>query len=167
MLYPTRRGPPAPLLFLIAACAISCAATEPTPTRSGPPPVTANVDNRGVAVHGYDVVAYFDAATPAVPVKGRAQFAAAYAEGTYLFSSSANLTRFQHSPETYLPQYGGHCAYGMSLGTVDDIDPLAFTVLEGKLYLTLNQSVQQLWAADAARYVKKADGVWFRLSKPR
>ena len=80
-----------------------------------------NLDN-GIAVHGYDPVAYF---AEGKAVKGKKELGAvAYGGATYYFSSSANKDAFKKSPAAYEPRYGGWCAYAMgSEGSKVNIDP--------------------------------------------
>jgi hypothetical protein len=111
----------------------------------------------GVAISGYDPVAYF---REGKPVKGAAQFAHRHKDATFHFASAANRDSFAASPEKYAPQYGGFCAYGTSRGYKAPIDPAAFTVVKGKLYLNYSVDVQQTWRKDIPGYVAKADGHW-------
>lgn len=65
---------------------------------------------KGVAIQGYDPVAYF---TQGKALKG-SKSNAAIAEGiTYYFSSAANKDLFLKDFKKYEPQYGGWCAYAM------------------------------------------------------
>jgi YHS domain-containing protein len=116
-----------------------------------------NLDAQGVAVKGYDPVAYF---TMSKPVKGSPNFSARHEGATYWFASAEHRSAFTAQPDKYVPQYGGYCAYGVSQGAKPDIDPTAFAVVDGKLYLNLNASVQSRWTKDAAGYIKAADEKW-------
>jgi YHS domain-containing protein len=109
------------------------------------------------AVSGYDTVAYFKAGKP---VKGSEQFKTNYQGAVWLFSSQANLDAFKANPEKYAPQYGGYCAYGLSRGKLVSADPEAWKIVDGKLYLNYDKDVQQLWSAQQADYIKKADAAW-------
>lgn len=111
----------------------------------------------GIAVSGYDAVAYF---TEEKPVKGTEAYSATYKDAIFLFSSAENRDAFQASPEKYLPQYGGYCAYGTAAGYKAPIDPSAFTLEGGKLYLNYDESVQQSWRQDIPGYIRKADENW-------
>jgi YHS domain-containing protein len=70
-----------------------------------------NVNHSGVAISGYDPVAYF---TTAKALKGSPEITATYAGGTYRFSTTANRDAFLADPARYLPVYGGYCAYGVA-----------------------------------------------------
>jgi YHS domain-containing protein len=116
-----------------------------------------NVDSSGLALKGYDPVAYF---TEKKPVAGKAEFTARHQGATYRFSSAANRDAFAAAPEKYAPQYGGYCAFGAAGGYKAPIEPDAWTVVDGKLYLNYNQSVRRQWSSDIPGFVRKADANW-------
>lgn len=111
----------------------------------------------GLAVHGYDVVAYFEKGQPEV---GRAKHSTVYNGATYRFSSEAALDTFEENPEKYVPQYGGYCAYGVAVGAKFDGDPRLWRIVDGKLYLNLNEDIQETWEKDVPGYIKKGDRNW-------
>jgi hypothetical protein len=114
----------------------------------------------GVAINGYDAVAYF---TESKPVKGDARITTKWNNATWLFASKANLEKFKKSPEKFAPQFGGFCAYGMSQGHAADTDPNAFTVVNNKLYLNYNPEVKEMWSKDRDNLINKADKNWAEL----
>lgn len=116
----------------------------------------------GVAVRGHDPVAYFK---DGKPVKGSAEHRFEHKGSMFHFASKANRDAFAAEPERYAPQYGGFCAFGMSGGYKAAIDPVAFTVREGKLYLNYNLEVQKQWSADIPGHVNKADRNWPAVAK--
>lgn len=111
----------------------------------------------GVAIRGYDPVAYFDSAKP---IAGSPQFTARYKSATFRFASEANRERFLAAPERYAPQYGGFCAYGTAGGYKADIDPAAWSIVDGKLYLNYSPRIRSSWNKDQAGYIAKADRQW-------
>ncbi len=115
----------------------------------------------GLAVHGYDVVAYF---TKGQPMVGRAKNSTVYREATYRFASKGNLDAFKNDPEKYVPQYGGYCAYGVAVGAKFDGDPQLWRIVDGKLYLNLNEDIQKTWQKDIPGNKKKADRNWTRIA---
>jgi YHS domain-containing protein len=116
-----------------------------------------NLDSSGLALKGYDPVAYF---TEKKPIAGKAEFTARHEGATYRFASAANRDAFAAAPEKYVPQYGGYCAFGMASGYKAPIEPDAWTVVDGKLYLNYNQSVRSRWSSDVPGFVRKADANW-------
>ena len=113
--------------------------------------------NDGYAVHGYDVVAYF---TVSQPTAGDDRFTAEYQGAQYRFASPENRDRFKQDPAKYAPQYGGFCAFGTSVGRKFDGDPHAWRIVDGKLYLNLNQTIQARWLQDTAGYIRGANHNW-------
>lgn len=111
----------------------------------------------GVAISGYDPVAYF---VDMKPVKGSPEIDAGYKGSTFHFSTAANRDRFAANPDRFAPQYGGYCAYGMAKGYKAKIDPAAFTVIDGKLFLNYNDTVRAQWLSDISGYIRKADANW-------
>jgi YHS domain-containing protein len=86
-----------------------------------------------VAIKGYDTVAYF---TENRAVEGSARYSQRWLGAEWHFTSAENRDLFKGDPVRYAPQYGGHCADGVSLGTITtNIDPKAWRIIEGKLYL--------------------------------
>lgn len=108
----------------------------------------------GVAVGGYDTVAYF---TKGVETKGDASIKTTYMDVEWRFSSQENLDMFVDDPQKYAPQYGGYCAFAASKGYLAKGDPEAWTVHKGKLYLNFNKDVRSLWQQDIPGNVEKAD----------
>lgn len=126
------------------------------PTMAASPAGTVNLQD-GAAASGHDVVAYFTVgrATP-----GRTDLAAEHDGATYRFSSEANRDAFLAAPTRYLPQYGGFCAFGLARGYKAVIDPKAFTIVDGKLYLNYSQSIQTKWRAQQSTDISLANANW-------
>lgn len=109
------------------------------------------------AIRGYDPVAYF---TEGRPVKGSREFSHRWNGAEWRFASAQNRERFAAAPEKYAPQYGGYCAYGVAGGYAVKIEPEAWSVVDGKLYLNYDRSVQASWRKDVPGYIRKADTNW-------
>lgn len=116
-----------------------------------------NVDKNLVAIEGYDPVAYFE---DRKPVKGSDDFKFKFENAVYQFASQAHLNTFKKNPKKYVPEYGGFCAYGVSKGYAVGIDPDAWSIVDGKLYLNYSLKVQKTWSEDKPGYIKKADVNW-------
>lgn len=111
----------------------------------------------GIAIQGYDPVAYF---TEAKPVKGTKKFSFKWNNAPWLFSSQQNLDSFRLNPEKFAPQYGGYCAYGMSEGHKAPTEPGAWTIVDGKLYLNYNFKVKEMWIKDPGKRIDDANKNW-------
>ena len=138
----------------LASAAAAPLAVAALPAFAAEPPVYAE---GGVAINGYDPVAYF---TESKPVEGSAEFTAEHEGATFRFASAANRDTFVADPLAYAPQYGGYCAYAVSRGYTATTSPNAWSVHEGKLYLNFNRAVRTLWSRDIPGNVMKGDANW-------
>ncbi len=123
----------------------------------GPPTTPVNVDAQGVALHGYDAVAYF---TEGKATPGSLQFEHTWSGARWRFASAANRDRFAAAPEQYAPQFGGYCAWAVSRDYTADIDPTAFAVVDGKLYVNYSSFVQARWRLNRAENIVKGHANW-------
>ncbi len=118
---------------------------------------------KGIAVQGFDVVAYFDGKA----VKGNSSLAVIHQGVRYHFSTAANKEEFKKNPAKYEPQYGGWCAYAMGeSGEKVEIDPETFKILNGKLYLFYNKrfnNTLKTWNKNEPVLKPKADANWSKL----
>ena len=115
---------------------------------------SVNVDANGLALQGYDPVAYF---SENAAVKGGASVTAEYNGSKYQFKNAENRDLFLANPSKYAPQYGGYCAYAASKGALAKGDPEAWTIYEGKLYLNFSKSVRSIWQQDIPGHIEKAN----------
>lgn len=116
-----------------------------------------NLDKAGVAIQGYDPVAFF---TDNKPVKGKPEFPAKHNGATYLFASKEHRDAFKADPAKYEPAFGGYCAYGVSRGKLVEIDVDAFQIVDGRLLLQYSKGVRKDFNEDAKGNLAKADGNW-------
>ena len=125
-----------------------------------------NIDDSRIALQGYSPVSYLDLG---IAQRGLKEYKATHNGISYYFTSESQKKTFEASPEKYLPQYGGYCAFGVSVGAKFRVDPTKFVVKDGKYYLFLYDvevDAQQLWLAENHQQVKKkADANWKKLSK--
>ncbi|XEY28914.1 YHS domain-containing (seleno)protein [Candidatus Uabimicrobium helgolandensis] len=120
------------------------------------------VDNKKIAVDGYDVVAYFVQKKPA---KGQKKFLVEWNGAKWLFKTKENLQLFKKTPQKYAPQFGGFCAWAVGNGYTAKIDPLAWKVVDKKLYLNYNKDIQKKWQKDMRNLIKKGHENWPTLAK--
>lgn len=112
---------------------------------------------KGVAVGGYDPVAYFDGGKPA---KGSPEITLEHNGAIWRFATDASRKAFEADPAKYAPQYGGYCAWAVSRGYTAKGDPNAWRIVDGKLYLNYNKDVQRTWSKNIAANVAKANANW-------
>jgi YHS domain-containing protein len=116
-----------------------------------------NLDKSGVAIQGYDPVAFF---TDHNPVKGKADFASRHDGATYLFSSKEHEELFDKEPAKYEPVFGGYCAYGVSRNKLVEIDVDAFQIVDGRLLLQYSKGVRNDFNKDTQGNLAKASANW-------
>lgn len=122
-----------------------------------------NLDD-GVAIKGYDPVAYF---TQGKGVKGKKDFSYPYHGVEYHFANAADRQMFQSDPVKYEPQYGGWCAYAMGHdGSKVEVDPETFKIINGKLFLFYNRffnNTLKTWNQDESKLHAQADANWQKI----
>src|ERR1700730_18269128 len=142
---PSRLKPSAALLGFLFATVLVPAARSEEPKLS---------------ISGYDPVAYF---TDGKPVPGKSEFEFLWHKLRWRFADGAHRELFVKDPDRYAPQYDGYCAMGAAAGEAahkDTVDPEAWAIVDGKLYLTHLRQAIEAWSQNAADYIKHADAGW-------
>jgi YHS domain-containing protein len=116
-----------------------------------------NLDKEGVAIQGYDPVAFF---TVKAPVKGNPEFSAEHDGAIYRFHSAKNRDLFKAEPAKYAPQFGGYCAYGVSRNALAPIRIEAWQIVDGRLLMQKSEGIRDDFNRDPAGNLSKADGHW-------
>ncbi len=123
-----------------------------------------NIEKSGLALQGYDPVAYF---TENKAIKGSKELAVVAEGVTYYFSSQKNKELFKANYKKYEPEYGGWCAYAMgAAGEKVEIDPETFKVVNGKLFLfyhSWSNNTLPKWNKYETNLHSKADVNWAKL----
>ncbi|MEM9939062.1 MAG: YHS domain-containing (seleno)protein [Pseudomonadota bacterium] len=146
------------LRTLVAAAFLAAAPTviaAPAAFADKDPIYTGRFSN--VAVEGHDPVAYFKVGEP---VKGSKDFTTTYEGAEFRFSSAENKAEFEADPARYAPQYGGYCAWAVAQGQTAKGDADHWAVVDGKLYLNYNRSIQNKWNEDRSGFITSADQNW-------
>lgn len=146
-------------VLLLGAAATGLAGTARA--ASGPLPKTVPVNTlgstEGVAIRGFDPVAYV---REGVPRLGLAEHSVIRDEAVWRFASAENKALFAADPLRYLPAFGGFCAYGTSRGYLVKIEPEAWSIVAGKLYLNYDLATRTTWLGDTRSYIARADRLW-------
>ncbi len=150
-----RRGYISLRTIVLLAVAVLASAFAKAQTVNGKPFV--NVNEQGVILDGYDAVAFF---TDNKPVKGDTQYQFSYEGAIYYFVSQEHLALFKATPDKYKPQFGGWCAYAVSLGRVAPIDVNTFSIVNGRLLIQHNQRAVNGWNKDVKGNLSLADKYW-------
>jgi YHS domain-containing protein len=116
--------------------------------------------DKGLGIEGYDPVTYFDN----TPQEGKSSIYFEYNGIKYQFIDEENRSKFQKSPASYLPKYGGWCAYAMAYsGKKVEVDPETYKIVDGELYLFYNKyfnNTLKSWNEDESGFKRKADSNW-------
>jgi YHS domain-containing protein len=147
-----------PFLYFVALTTLLLGFYAPQ-TKAAKPEVFTGIV-RGVAVGGYDPVAYFNQGKP---VKGSAAVTLKHAGATWRFATEANRDAFKADPDKYAPRYGGYCAWAVSQGYTAKGDPRSWKIVNGRLYLNYNADVQKTWEKSAPKLIRKGDANWPRV----
>jgi hypothetical protein len=149
------------ILTALAAIGLTLATTGAvtSPAYAIVPNSTAavNTDTAGIALHGFDAVAYFK---DGKPKQGSPRFTTSHDGARYQFANAENLKAFQANPAAFAPVYGGFCAMGVALEKKLDGDPKVWKIVDGKLYLNVNQDVSVAWNRDIPGNLVKANENW-------
>ena len=129
----------------------------------------APIDDNGLAIGGYDVVAYFSGEA----TQGSENYSTEFNDATYYFSSAENLAAFKESPKQYLPQFDGYCAWGVGAKEAKfPINPETFDIVDGKLYLFFNgpfngETFNTLlpWNTETSKLVEASHVNWKKMEK--
>ena len=129
---------------------------------SASPAPSVSATEQGIAIGGYDPVAYF---TDGGPRQGKPEFAAQHDGATWWFASAEHKAMFAADPDKYMPAFGGFCAYGTSRGYLVKIEPEAWSIVDGRLYLNYDLGVRDTWMKDTKGYIDQAKANWPKLDK--
>ena len=145
------------MLAVATTLSVSALAVSPAFAIVNSSPSAVDTDAHGLAMQGYDPVAYFSEGAPRA---GNPQFKIEHGGATYYFASAENMQKFEADPDAYLPQYGGFCAMGTSLNRKFEGDPKVWHIVDHKLYLNVNPDVDHRWRQDVPGNLSKANENW-------
>ena len=110
------------------------------------------------------MVAYHQEKEKMKPLKGRKKYRWKHEGMTYHFASKKNREMFKKTPGKYAPLYKGHCAYGIAMKKRVGSSPTAWDIIDGRLYLNLDQDVQERWRQNLTSYIKDANENWTQMN---
>lgn len=116
-----------------------------------------NIDKTGLALQGYDPVAFL---TIKAPLKGKPEFSSTYHGARYQFHSAKNKAAFEKEPKKFEPAFGGYCAFGVSKGKLVEVDVEAFQIVDDRLLLQYSPGVRDQFNQDPKGNLAKAESQW-------
>lgn len=125
-----------------------------------------STDDSMIALQGYSPVSYVDQGKARL---GKKMYKASHDGLSYYFANKDELEKFKGNPEKYKAQYGGWCAFAVSLGAKFQPDPNSFRIVDGKLYLftvNLEGDFVKVWEQDGKeKHIDQADKNWSSMDK--
>lgn len=128
--------------------------------RPARPPV--NTNRRGVAIDGYDPVSYF---VEGQARRGSSEVAMSWGGATWHFAGAENRDAFSADPARYVPAYGGYCAWAASRGKIAPVDPRAWHIENGRLFLNYNARLNRRFVETASERIAAGDASWPELRR--
>jgi YHS domain-containing protein len=122
-----------------------------------------NLDKTGLAIQGYDPVAFF---ADGKPVKGKPELGLRHDGALYYFASAEHRDLFKANPANYEPAFGGYCAYGVSRNKLVEIDVNAFQIVDGRLLLQYSKGVREDFNKDTKDNLARASILWMNIVIP-
>ena len=110
-----------------------------------------------VALNGFDPVSFF---TDENPANGNFEITGEHKGATYYFTSEEHKSMFEANPDKYVPQNGGFCTFGVSVGALFPVDITTAQVYKGKLYANLNKDILEMFEKDKDEAIAKAAKNW-------
>jgi hypothetical protein len=111
----------------------------------------------GLAIEGFDPVAYFADARPEI---GREDFEASQAGAVWRFRNEGNRASFVAHPEIYGPQFGGYDPIDLARGVTVAGNPRFWLISGQRLYLFGRPETRDAFAADPSRVLRNASLRW-------
>lgn len=121
--------------------------------------ISKNMDD--VALDGYDPVSYFSVGKPKM---GMSDISYKWGGAIWQFTSKDHMQMFKETPSKYAPQFGGYCAYAVSINKLVSANPAYWEIENGKLYVNVNAEAQKLFKKDLMSNINKAEKNWKSLS---
>jgi hypothetical protein len=116
----------------------------------------------GLALYGFDPVAYF---TDAEPLAGRPEFELSFAGAVWRFRNEGNRAAFRDRPDVYMPLFGGYDVLAVARGVAVSGNPRYWTLQNKRLYLFESEATRAAFAADPGVVVAAAQAQWPELLK--
>lgn len=113
--------------------------------------------NRGLALNGFDPVAYF---TDGKPLVGREDIELRFAGATWRFRNEGNRAAFLQNPEVYLPVFGGYDPVAVTRGVATPGHPQIWLITGERLYLFYNAEARNAFAAAPVAVMAEANNKW-------
>jgi hypothetical protein len=111
----------------------------------------------GLAISGFDPVAYFVDAKPEV---GRPTMELRRDDTIWRFRNEGNRAAFAEHPEVYAPRFGGYDPVAIARGSSVPGNPFFWAVAAERLYLFYSAEARTAFLADPGAIIERATNKW-------
>ena len=146
--------------LILRATAVAMALTLASPVFAADEYNVANgltLNGNPLGMHGFDPIAMFQSEAPAI---GDAVYTSTHDGVDYYFASAKAQKAFDAAPASFLPQFGGFCAFGVFVGKKLDGDVRYADIVDGKLYLFVNAAILKKYHENPEEVIAGAYQKW-------
>jgi hypothetical protein len=111
----------------------------------------------GLAINGYDPVAYF---AEAAAQPGRGSLELTYGGAVWRFDNEGNRAAFVRDPQVYMPRFGGHDPVALARGVALPGHPMIWLIRDGRLYLFHAEHSRREFEGDQGHVLSAAERGW-------
>jgi hypothetical protein len=141
----------------VAAASIAALFAVPLPALAGLTQQIVVDWHTGLAIGGYDPVAYF---TDGRPVAGTGVFELRYGGVVWRFSNVGNRAAFAQRPDVYMPQYGGYDPVSVAGGVAVPGNPDVWAIVGERLFLFHDGAQREKFLTDSTRLIATSQRRW-------
>jgi len=113
--------------------------------------------NSGLAISGFDPVAYF---TDGAALAGKSAFEQVVAGAAWRFRNAGNRAAFVADPDIYMPRFGGHDPVAVARGVAVAGNPLVWLISGERLYLFYTPEARDQFAGNPEATAAAAELQW-------
>jgi hypothetical protein len=144
-------------LFFAALAGLAAASVANAPGGAATTERVVSDPRTGLAINGYDPVAYF---TEAMPRLGRPEFELRFAGVVWRFRNEGNRAAFKADPEVYMPRFGGYDPVALVRDASAPGHPELWIIAKDRLYLFYSAEARDAFAGDPAPAIDAAERMW-------
>jgi len=116
----------------------------------------------GLALYGFDPVAYFTDATASV---GKPDLEYTYEGAVWRFCNPGNRAAFIDRPDVYMPMFGGYDPIAVGRGVPSPGHPQLWLIVGERLFLFHDIGSRAAFATDSAQLIADAQAKWSTIMK--
>jgi len=143
--------------FRLVFVAVFLSLTISSPPEAAPAERIVVDRHTGIALGGFDPVAYF---VEADAVRGKGEFEHAFAGAVWRFRNAGNRAAFAADPEVYMPRFGGYDPVAVARGVGVPADPRLWLIVEGRLYLFYTPEARTAFGESPKDLIEAAERSW-------